>query len=355
MQTYGSRVNGVRRIAVLRANAIGDFIFTLPALEALRNAYPDAEIVLLARPWHATFLKGRPAPVDRVTVIPPYGGVGEPEDLRNDDAAVDRFFAEMAEERFDLAIQLHGGGRYSNPFVRRLGARMTVGLKSPDAEPLDRWMPYVYFQQEIFRYLEVAAMVGASPIMLEPEVVVTDADLIEAREVVPDGVEPLVVIHPGATDPRRRWPPSKFAGVGDAAARAGARVVVIGSGEEERSLVDAVVGAMHADAQNLWGRLSLGGLTGLLSRSRVVIANDSGPLHLGAAVGASTVGIYWCFNLINAGELSRTRHRPLLAWRLDCPVCGTNCLADDCDHRDSFVADVEMDDVTEQALDLLQE
>src|SRR5439155_12340988 len=56
---------GVEKIAVLRANALGDFIFALPALDALRAAYPAAELVLLGAPWHARLLTGRPGPVDR--------------------------------------------------------------------------------------------------------------------------------------------------------------------------------------------------------------------------------------------------------------------------------------------------
>lgn len=200
MGVYGDLVPEVRRIAVLRANAIGDFIFTLPALEAIRAAYPDAELVLLGRPWHATFLADRPGPVDRVIAIPPCRGIGEPEDFVNDSDALERFFAEMTEEHFDLAIQLHGGGGFSNPFMGRLGARFTVGLKAPDAVPLDRWMPYIYFQHEIVRFLEVAAMIGAPPVTLEPSVNVTGADLIEAEGVVPDGAGPLVILHPGAGD-----------------------------------------------------------------------------------------------------------------------------------------------------------
>lgn len=61
----------VEKIAVLRANRIGDFIVTLPALAALRATYPPAELVLPGRPWHANFLTGRPGPVDRVVPIPP--------------------------------------------------------------------------------------------------------------------------------------------------------------------------------------------------------------------------------------------------------------------------------------------
>jgi ADP-heptose:LPS heptosyltransferase len=353
MQSYGGLVPDVRRIAVLRANAIGDFIFTLPALEALRAAYPGAEIVLLGQRWHEMFLTSRPSPVDRVIAIPRCRGVGEPEDFVNDTEALDQFFSRMVEERFDLAVQIHGGGRYSNPFINRLQARLTVGLKSTDAEPLDRWMPYVYFQHEIPRFLEVVAMVGAGLVTLEPRVTLTDGDIKEAADVVPPNDAPLVVLHPGAGDLRRRWPPEKFAAVGDALAAAGARVAVVGAREDERQVVEAVIGTMRANAQNLWEKLSLGGLAGLLDRCAVVVSNDSGPLHLAAAVRTRTVGIYWCFNLVNAGSLTRTLHRPQLSWRLECPVCGINCLAGHCDHQASFVADVPVEQVTAAALELL--
>lgn len=355
MPSRGDRVPEVRRIAVLRANAIGDFIFTLPALEALRAAYPEAEIVLLGRPWHKAFWADRPGPVDRVVAIPPCRGVGESEDFANDEDELDRFFAEMVEECFDLALQLHGGGRYSNPFVNRLGARMTVGLKSPDADPLDRWMPYVYYQHEIHRFLEAVALIGIEPVTLESRIIVTDADLAEAQRVMPEEGQPLAVLHPGAGDPRRRWPPEKFAAVGDALTDAGLRVAVIGTGESERPVVDAVVATMRSDAIDLWERISLGGLAGLLSRSRLIVSNDSGPLHLTAAVGTPAVGIYWFFNLLSAGTLTRTHYRPLVAWRLECPVCGINCMEGQCDHQDSFVADVPVEEVVAEATDLLRQ
>ncbi len=93
---------------MLRANALGDFIFVLPALEALRAAYPQAEIVLLGAPWHAQLWRDRPG-VDRVLVVPPAPGIrtateGEPE------SSIVDFLAAARAERFDLALQLHGGG-----------------------------------------------------------------------------------------------------------------------------------------------------------------------------------------------------------------------------------------------------
>jgi ADP-heptose:LPS heptosyltransferase len=346
------QLENVKKIAVLRANAIGDFIFALPALQALRQTYPKAEITLLALDWHATFLANRPSPIDRVVVIPPSRGVRGDANTEENPAELADFFAKMAAENFDIAIQMHGGGRYSNPFVLRLGAKMTVGLKTPDAVPLDHWVPYIYYQPEILRYLEVVSLLGAKTTELEPRNTVTAKDLDEAKNVVSVSGKPLVVLHPGATDSRRWWGVEKFAAVGDALADAGADVVVTGT-KSERSLVETVITKMNAQTQNLCDRLSLGGLAGLLKLSSLIVSNDSGPLHLAAAIGCATVGIFWCGNLITAGPLSRDRHRPAISWRLHCPVCGVDCTRASCNHRDSFVADVSVQEVIDSALELL--
>jgi len=122
--------------------------------------------------------------------------------------------------------------------------------------------------------------------------------------------------------------------------------------EAERELAARVVDSAAGAAVSVAGRLSLGGLAALLARSRVVVGNDSGPLHLAAAVGARTVGIYWVGNLINGAPLSRTRHRPLASWRLECVECGRNTLTNACEHRSSFVADVPLEEVRGRALEL---
>lgn len=341
----------VRKIAVLRASGLGDLIFALPALEALREAYPHAELALLGKPWHVNFFQGRPGPIDRVVPVPLYHGVREEQGMAVDPAEVERFFLAMRQESFDLAIQMHGGGRNSNPFTLRLGAGTTIGLKTPDAPPLDQWVPYIYFQSEIMRCLEVVALARAQWRYPGPHLAVTAEDFAEGEATCPEDEQPLVALCSGATDPRRRWPPEKFAAVGDALAAAGARVVITGL-ESERPITHAVVEAMHSQALDLTGRLTTGGLAGLLSRCRVVVSNDSGSLHLAAAVGAATVGIYWCGNLINADPVTRTRHRPTLSWRLECPVCGRNTITDHCDHAASFVADVTTDEVIAQATNL---
>jgi ADP-heptose:LPS heptosyltransferase len=347
------RVPDVRRIAALRANALGDLLVALPALEAVRAAYPEAELVLLGRRWHQDFLSARPGPVDRVIAMPPLLGVSTPDDVDAPASPPADFLAAVRAERFDVALQLHGGGGYSNRFVRCLGARVTAGPRALGAEALDRWFRYEYWQPEVLRYLEVAAMVGAPPVSLQATVAVTEADREEALRAVPPVQGRLVAIHPGAGDPRRRWPAERFAAVADALAGDGAEIVVTGDAGDG-GLVTRVVGEMRRPARPLAGDLSLGGLAALLSRCALVAGNDTGPLHLARAVGTPTVAVYWAGNLLTAGPVGRGRHRTPVSWTVHCPVCGANVIDERCAHDPSFVAAVGVEAVLEQARDLLK-
>lgn len=345
-----THVPDVKKIAVLRANALGDFIFVLPALRALRETYPHAEIVLLGKTWHQTFVPGRVDTVDRVIAVPPCEGVGEEPGTLVDEEVIADFFEEMRRERFDLAIQLHGGGRYSNPFVSRLGARLTVGLRAEDAPALDRTVPYVYYQNEILRYLEAVSLIGAKTAEISPHIRVTAEDVKEAAAVAEAaGGRPFLVMHPGASDPRRRWPRESFAAVATHFLNAGLAVFVTGT-EGEAELVDAVTECTAGRAMGLAGKLSLGGLAALCQGAAVIISNDTGPLHLAEAVGARTVGIYWCGNLINAGPITRATHRPLLSWMLECADCTREHRGDypfsegSCPHQSSFVSEISVEE-----------
>ncbi|MEN3534600.1 glycosyltransferase family 9 protein [Microbispora sp. ZYX-F-249] len=345
-------VEGVERIAVLRANALGDLLLALPAIGALRRAYPAAKITLLGREWHARFLRGRPGPVDEVVALPPISGVSSSPSDGTD--GPEELYEDLRERRFDLAVQMHGGGRNSNPFIRRLGARVTAGLRTPDAAPLDRWVPYVHYQHETLRYLEVAGLLGAATSEIEPRIAVVREDWAELNRTLGKVPRGLVAIHPGAGDRRRRWPPERFAEVAD---RLGRPVVVTGV-EEEREVVEKVVAQMQTPARAVVGELSLGGLTALYAACDLLVSNDTGPRHLAAATGTPTVGIYWCGNMINWGPLSRGHQRPLISWTSGCPVCGLPAGTEgmrECGHRDvSWVGDVSVDDVLEQAWDLLR-
>lgn len=342
----------IQKIAVLRANGLGDFVFALPALETLKAAFPQAEVILLTKHLQARLLEGRPSPIDRVVIIPPARGVGSPEDAPEDPSEIGAFFARMQKEDFDLAVQMHGGGRYSNPFLKRLGAKRTLGLRTKDAYALDLWLPYVYFQPEVIRYLELVGLLGAKPVTLFPRLVLTPSDLEEAERVFPESAGPFILLHPGATDPRRRWPTEKFSHLGDALAMLGFSVLVNGV-KEEKELTQAVIEGMKSPAIDLSDKAPLKALVGLLARSSLMIANDSGPLHLSAALETPSVGFYWCGNMITAGILSRKFHRPIISWQLECPVCGLDCTRFRCEHTESFVADISLDEVLDHVQELL--
>ena len=342
-------VRGAQRVAVLKANALGDFIMTLPALDALRAAYPAARITLLGRSWHEEFLRGRPSPIDDVYAMP-HGALGDEADGLVADLHA-RVVRDLRAVAFDVAVQLHGGGRNSNRLLAQIGARVTAGARTADAPILDRNIHYETLQSDLVRCLEIVALVGASAVTLDPALAVTDADLAESVDVVSADERPIVVVHPGASDTRRRWQPERFAAVADELAAAGARVVLTGNAAE-REVVASVVRAMRCSAEDVAGRLSLSGLTGLLARADLLVGNDTGPRHLAAAVGTETVAIYWVGNVITAGPVFRDRHRVIVSWNLQCPICGRNCVTDDCGHRPSFVTDVPTRAVLEQALEL---
>lgn len=350
-----ARVEGVRRIAVLRPNAVGDFVFALPALHALRDAYPQAQIVYLGKRWHRDFLSGRPGPWDEVIALPAIPGVGAPLDAETagsvDPDAIERCVQDLRERRFDLAIQLFGGGAYSNPFLRRLQARLTAGLRADDAPALDRNLPYVPMRNERARLLEVVSLVGATaPESLSPPLAVMERDHAELRDVAPTlDARPLVVLQPGATDARRRWSVQRFAEVGDRLAAEGAQLAING-GPDEVELGDALARALQSPVLDLTGRLSMNGLAALLSRAVLVVSNDTGPLHLAQALGTRTVGIYWFMNLLVSGPLVGARHREAFSARLHCPVCGVENLHARCAHEVSFIDDVPASTVIDMAL-----
>lgn len=347
----------VLRIAVLRGGGLGDLLFALPAVDALAAAYPEAEIVLLGTPMHRELLDGRPGSVSSVEVLPRARGVHSP-DGGDDPRGIAEFLTRMRARRFDLACQLHGGGRYSNPFVAELHARHTVGTATDDAIPLERVMPYEYYQHEVVRWLETVALAGAEPVTLEPRIIVADDERAAAEAHLERGTAGYVVIHPGASDPRRRWPAERFAEIAVRLAEEGMQVVVVGEGSDAH-LADAIAGlASSSLVTSIGGRLSLGELAGLLARADLFVGNDSGPRHLAQAVGCPTASVFWVGNLINGGPLTRTHHRVRLAWTTRCPVCGIDATqvgwsAPRCEHDDSFVADVPVDAVWSDVSSLL--
>ena len=202
----------IRRVGVLRGGGLGDLVFAVPALRALAARFGDAELVLIGQAWQAGVVGTPRGPVDDVLDLPTpvidwLGGGPKPPELE--------VLVEQLQGRFDLLVQLHGGGARSNVLLRRLGAGRTSGLQAVGAPPLDATTPYRYWQSEVMRDLEVVGLAGAEPVEFEPRLTPTGADIVGGRRVLDevqghDGsavAEPLVILALGASDGRRRWPP----------------------------------------------------------------------------------------------------------------------------------------------------
>lgn len=135
----------------------------------------------------------------------------------------------------------------------------------------------------------------------------------------------------------------------------GARIVLLG-GAGDAPLVDEIragLGAAAGRAVDLSGRLSVGGLVGVLERADLFVGNDSGPRHLAEAVGTATVGVFTRANLVDVAPLFRARHRVLVSWQSRCAVCAVDYFDDPCGHNASVLGDVTVDDVLAPALELL--
>ena len=414
----GWEAGSVRSIAVLRPNALGDFIFCLPALHALRQRYPAARLSYIGQAWHADFLRGRPGPIDEVLVMPPYPGVGAPATEGGstrrsapeggaaapgaaglgvpehvapgsrrqanagaagaaagatsieassanalqgsipaggigDPGPIDDFIARIRARRFDLALQLYGGGRHANPLLRRFGARHCVGMQASDAEPLDRNLHFADAVNKRLQLLEVAALAGAAAWPMHAPLQVTAQDRQQAaRCVAPAAGDKLVLLQPGSRDPRRCWPARDFARLGDALSGRGMQILINGS-QQEGPLVQSVIAAMRHPACDLSGKTSLHALCGLLERCALVVSNDTGPLHLALEIGVPAVGVYWFTNLIESAPLRQAGHRAAVSLQIHCPVCGAENIMQRCPHDASFVAGVSLDEVLAHALALL--
>ena len=349
----------IKKIAVLRANALGDFIVTLPALEALRNAYPHAEIILLGKEWHKTFLEPKRCAIDRVMVIPVSNGLREENGKSENKEDLEIFFNQIRDEKIDVAIHFHGNGKSANSFINKLGARLTAGLYTEGAEKLSFMLPFYYYQNEMVRYLEVVDMLGATTGILEPKLEVHSLDITEA-DVFMDEMklpENFIVLHPVATDIRRMWPGENFAHLADKLNLFGLQPVFSGA-KEDVDFINQIRAQMKTFAPDTCGKLSLRGLTGLLSKALAVVSSDTGPLHLARAVNTKTVGIHWAPNLINWGPLTRGRHRPVVSWDMQCPFCGIipndpypyQPHLDDCKHEISFVRNITVDQVWKELM-----
>lgn len=304
---FGSRAP--QRIAVFRALQLGDMLCAVPALRALRAAAPRSHITLIGMPWAQSFVERFGKYIDELLVFPGFPGLPEqPAQI----AALPRFLEEAQRRRFDLAIQMHGSGRLSNPIAALLGAKRIAGFYEagqycPDPE---LFMPWDEAEHEVLRFVRLMTSLGIASQGDALEFPLADADYESLRAShdrlpVPGA---YACVHPGARLPSRRWLPQRFAEVADRLAADGLQIVLTGSADE-RDIVQAVRSAMRAPALDLCGKTSLGALAALIAQARLVVCNDTGISHVAAALATPSVVVCCGSDPQRWAPLDSIRHR----------------------------------------------
>ncbi len=293
------------RILLVRLRLIGDVVFTTPMLRALRRRYPEAHLTYVVEPLAAPVLAGNPH-LNELIVAPRARG------LRRvaDDAAL---AWRLRRERFDIAIDLHGGPR-SSWLTLASGAPMRIGYRiagrswmythvvprSPDLQP----------RHSVVNQWDLLAPLGA----MTDETAACDPgrDAVEMaddpaaaarvdRRLADAGMTTahrLVVVHVSAGNPFRRWPAESFATAVVALARRDpARRFMIISGPSDaaaaRMVAEQAAAQLGAAGSAVThGAFDVGELRALAMRAAVYIGGDSGPLHIAATTPTPVVALF---------------------------------------------------------------
>ncbi len=267
-------------------NWIGDAVMNTPALGAVRHSYPEAEIVLVANPLVAKLFASHPY-CDRVLVFDKRGahsGIG----------GFLRFCRLLRAERFDAAILLQKAFEAALMSALALIPRRLGYATDARAALLSHSMPLtdeVRCQHHTEHYLHLLRSFGIEGGDGQQRLEVTQEEYAWAKAQLGEGI--WFAINPGAAyGSAKRWIPERFAAVADELAeRFGARILLTG-GPAETEIGSDIAGAMKVEPLNFIGKTSVREMMALLSRCSLVVSNDSGPMHVAAALGIPIVAIF---------------------------------------------------------------
>ena len=289
-------------ILLVRLRLIGDVVFTTPAIRAIRRHNPDARIAYIVEEEAAPVVRHNPHLDAVITAHSPHAA-GR---LRADIALVRR----LRRERYDLAIDFHGGPR-SSILTWLSGAPRRIGYEVAGRS----WMYTTCVprpralrpRHSVVSQWDVLLPLGIAP--PDPEIDATEmaddpaAASAVRRRLAAAGVEsgnPVVVVHVSAGNPFRRWPAASFVElVCRLASNDPKRRIIITSGPSDANAAAAI--AAEARSQLAPGQrpvivecgdFNLGELRALLGQAALYIGGDSGPLHIAGTTGVPVVGLY---------------------------------------------------------------
>jgi len=309
------------RLLLIRPDHIGDLLFTTPALQLLRETFPEAEVTALVGPWAATVVERNPN-VDTVLkcAFPWFDRRPKPSPWHPYRVLL-REARRLRQYDFDTVLILRFDHWWGGLLSALAGIPVRIGYATPETRPfLTTAIAYAPDRHAVSHNLAlVEALAGAAgrPIPNTEGRLRFDLSSDErafARQFLAHhGIESkdtVVGLHPGAGDPSKLWPARRWAAVADRLAEApGARIVITGS-PAERDLAQTIANHMPALPVIAAGETTLGQAAALLARCRLVIGADTGPMHLAVALGVPTVHLYGPFDPALFGPWgSPERHR----------------------------------------------
>lgn len=322
----------------------------MPALQAVREIFPQSKITVLAKSWVAPLFENHPA-VDEIIAMQAR------QSFSVDPLATLRLAGRIRKGRYDLAILFQNAFRAA--FLTFLGGvRWRLGYSTDGrgfllTHRVIRNGQLLQLHQTDY-YLWLLRSMGWETSAADPALRVAPTDEARAADrLSKNGVQRadlLVGIGPGAIfGAAKRWPPERFAAIGDRIVeRWGGKVIVLGS-RKEKHVCEALIRAMQNPAVNLCGRTSLGEAMALIGRCRAFVTNDSGLMHIAAALGVSTVAIFGATNALATGP--RGPRSRVVQHFTDCAPClKRNCPTD---HR--CMLSIQPEEVWEQLESLAPE
>jgi len=273
------------RILVRSTNWIGDAVMTTPALKAIRETFADAHIAVVANPLVAQLFTGHPD-CDEVIVYDRHGAHAGIFGFL-------RFVGVLRQKKFDSAFLFQNAIEAAIMTllagVRRRAGYMTDGRRLLLTHPVpvsdhEKAMHHTDYYLHMLAQCGVTTQAKLQTLSLEAD------EVTWATRQMP---RPYAVINPGAAyGSAKRWIPERFAAVADALAERYGLAILLSGGPGETEIGADIAKAMRTEPLNMIGRTSVRQMMALLAGSRLMVTNDSGPMHIAAAFGVPLVAIF---------------------------------------------------------------
>ncbi len=293
-----------RSILLIKPSALGDICHSLPVLDFLRERFPHAAIHWLVNKPFAPLLETHPSLQSVLLFDRSAGKKGIGSLFSSTWSLVGRLRA----VRPDLVIDLQGLLRTGFMSLATL-APVRIGLgDSREGSHLGythRIAIPPAVVHAVDRYWQVAKALGATSATPLPRLPIPPAWKDEADRILAGLPRPWTVLGPGSRWVTKRWLPAHFAEIGRRiVAERGGSLILIGT-PDEAELSREVNVTLGGRCIDLTGKTTLGGLTGILNQADLVVANDTGPLHLAVAVGAKVVSPFTCTSIAKTGPFGQ--------------------------------------------------